>query len=506
MENSRYLAFALMLLGSIAAPPPAHAEIDPSSGTFLDTWIDFHLPGPGMNLVIRRMYNSRSTQAGLFGFGWCSDLETRLVMSNDPAAPGASVIECGGGQSTQFIPLASASKQEEKSFVSLSLPIETITFERGRHQRVRPDGIVQYFDSKGRLDALSDGNNHYWKIQYSDTGVPRVLTDEVGRSLRFTANPDNRIVLIEWPGKAKAEYRYEDKNLVRVKNAWGNSYSYKYDGQHNLIEIAYPDKTRDRIVYDKNRDWVVGLFARNGCTELLAYEIKQDIQGHTSRIARTCPGSLPLITKREYKGTLRRSMNAGNYRTESREDRGLASVSAFDRNGRMFESRRALGSFGFKIDDLGEVSEISKGPRRFNYLKSAPDDRTRTVIVRDENFDQFGPYERPVRYQLDQRGKVTAIDTRGQKYFMKYDSKGRLITVSDPKGVQFSLTYSGSNSQPSQIGKPGLGIVYFEYLPDGTLGKTETKLSPEQENRLIDSWRRIGALLQPQEELKNVGN
>ena len=56
--------------------------------------MDFKTEGPGFPLSIKRTYNSRSLYNGFFGFGWCSNLETRLSELPDGSI---KVVECGGG-------------------------------------------------------------------------------------------------------------------------------------------------------------------------------------------------------------------------------------------------------------------------------------------------------------------------------------------------------------------------------------------------------------------------
>ena len=72
----------------------AHAVIDMKNSNFADSWTDIRLPSSGYELRIKRTYNSRSLFNGMFGFGWCSDFETKLEVT---AENGMRVTECGGG-------------------------------------------------------------------------------------------------------------------------------------------------------------------------------------------------------------------------------------------------------------------------------------------------------------------------------------------------------------------------------------------------------------------------
>jgi hypothetical protein len=56
----------------------ANAIVDMKNANYSNTWVDIEIPGSGYELKISRTYNSRSLINGIFGFGWCSDFETRL--------------------------------------------------------------------------------------------------------------------------------------------------------------------------------------------------------------------------------------------------------------------------------------------------------------------------------------------------------------------------------------------------------------------------------------------
>ena len=49
--------------------------VDTRSAGYSKTFVDFRSPGTGFLLTAERTYNSRSLYNGLFGFGWCSNLE-----------------------------------------------------------------------------------------------------------------------------------------------------------------------------------------------------------------------------------------------------------------------------------------------------------------------------------------------------------------------------------------------------------------------------------------------
>ncbi|MBC86298.1 MAG: cell wall-associated protein wapA, partial [Bdellovibrionaceae bacterium] len=93
MKHLLALVFGLLYL------PAAHAIVDMRSANFSDTWTDIIVPGSGYDLRIRRTYSSRSLFNGMFGFGWCSDFETKLEIT---AENNLLLTECGGGAEITF--------------------------------------------------------------------------------------------------------------------------------------------------------------------------------------------------------------------------------------------------------------------------------------------------------------------------------------------------------------------------------------------------------------------
>ena len=92
-----YLVFALSaLLSSLS-----YAVVDMKNANFSQTWVDAEVPGVGYDLRVQRTYNSRSLFNGIFGFGWCSDFETRM---NITAEGNLKITECGAGQEMFFSP------------------------------------------------------------------------------------------------------------------------------------------------------------------------------------------------------------------------------------------------------------------------------------------------------------------------------------------------------------------------------------------------------------------
>ena len=83
------LLFALAF-GSVGA----FAIVDMKSANYSESWTDMIVPGVGYDLRVNRTYNSRSLFNGIFGFGWCSDYETKIATTPEG---NLRLTECGAG-------------------------------------------------------------------------------------------------------------------------------------------------------------------------------------------------------------------------------------------------------------------------------------------------------------------------------------------------------------------------------------------------------------------------
>jgi hypothetical protein len=76
-----------------------HALVDMNNASYSNAWIDLEVPGSGYDMKVVRAYKSRTLFNGMFGFGWCSDFETKLETTSEG---NIKVSQCGDGQETLY--------------------------------------------------------------------------------------------------------------------------------------------------------------------------------------------------------------------------------------------------------------------------------------------------------------------------------------------------------------------------------------------------------------------
>src|SRR4051812_4771149 len=101
MHLMKLFALLFFLVASNLFSMNAHAIVDMKSANYSETWTTMQVPGVGYDLRVALTYNSRSLFNGKFGYGWCSDFETKI----DPTPEGnLKLTECGGGMEIIFMP------------------------------------------------------------------------------------------------------------------------------------------------------------------------------------------------------------------------------------------------------------------------------------------------------------------------------------------------------------------------------------------------------------------
>ena len=131
----------------------SHALVDMNNAGYSNTFLDLDVPGTGYQLRVMRAYKSRTIYNGMFGFGWCSEFETKLSITS-LGLP--KINECGDGQQILY-----SQKEITKKDV---------------------EGIAKQIITKMKVDKrYNNRNQDYWKKIES-----QIMTDESERE-RYAA-------------------------------------------------------------------------------------------------------------------------------------------------------------------------------------------------------------------------------------------------------------------------------------------------------------------------------
>lgn len=492
-------------------PIASHAIVDMKSANYSEGWTDLTVPGVGYDLRVNRTYNSRSLFNGIFGFGWCSDYETRIDVTPES---NLRLTECGGGMEIIYTPknfnpvkiestvktimeevrrrrpdlkgdyLTGLEKELKTNdtmreefgrrmnikgkpedgvvYLANGREAETITLKSGVYRRSLSDGTAQAFEaSTGHLTYMYDKNQNHLKIAW-DKDTLQSVSDNLGRKLTFKFNPSNKkVAQIVGPNNMVATYSVKGEDLTDVTDAKNLKYKYTYDDVHNLKRIDFPDNTYKALTYNKDKDWVTSFRNRKGCMETYDYhESKDDPRNHFwSDVTKKCGDKLTNQSKYEF---FHRPRPDGTgvylYRVRSENNNSVTDIVYHEIFGKPISSVRDGIKTEFTYYDNGML-RTKKEPGHvmaFEYKNACS--KVSQVILQffEEGGDSPKGERKPTQAKADKL--VRSVKTR----FVYDPSKCNLVTADNSEGQTVKLQYDPLG-RISQIEDQSKKLVKIKY-------------------------------------------
>ena len=535
----------LLFLSCILGVTTASALVDIKNANYSEAVTDIKLPGSGFDLRVKRSYNSRTLFSGLFGFGWCSEFETSLVLTPQNTI---RITECGGGleityrrpsfktqaftktinsiiarvkqqqphkSPNQLKKLRaqlhtsaslraryikkfnlSGTVQLKEKYIANHNQDDNIVFNGQYYKRSLPDSSFQRFDKKGKLTHIYDKNKNYLKITYADNKITSVV-DNMGRNLKFSYHPGtSHIKSIVASNGLKASYSFKGETMVRATNSSGKTYTYQYDDLINLVRITFPDKTFKSLMYNKDRDWVVGFRNRLGCIEKYNYIVNpNNTKYYKSTVKKTCKNK--VVNKSVYEFWYKTSLDGhGKFlaRTKSNNNGKIREVvyhNVFGRpiyiaqNGQKIKlqyyktgrlkSRETQNSLvSYKYDaacrKANEVASYFYAPKNRKTASKS------TKKINGRRVEKF--LKTKFKYQPQLCHLAVAENSEGFKVNLTYDSQGRIVKMLDQSKKYVNIKYNERTGLPSRVVRPGLGAISLSYKKNGEIDKINSKEGP----------------------------
>lgn len=517
----KFIAGSLVFLFSI----PAFAIVDMKSANYSESWTDLTVPGVGYDLRINRSYNSRSLFNGLFGFGWCSDYETKVEITPES---NLKLTECGGGMEITFTPknfnpgkiegtiknimtevrrrrpdlkadyIAGLEKElktndfmrEEFSrrmnikgkiedgvtYLANGKEAENITLKGGTYKRTLNDGTYQLFDmATGRMTHMYDKNQNYLKLQWEKDTLQSVA-DNLGRKLTFRYNPSSKKVSeIVGPNGMKATYNVKGEDLAEVTDAKGKKYKYTYDDVHNLSRIDLPDGGYKALTYNKDKDWVTSFRNPKGCIETYDYQMsKDDPKNHFwSNVVKKCGEKITNQSKYEFFHRMRPDgTGVFLYRVRSEVNSAVTDITYHETFGKPITIVRDDTRTDYTYFENGFVKTKKETGRllAFEYKNSCNKVSQLTIQMFDEN----APADNKQARKTAQAKSEKLLKTVRTKFTYE-DKKCNLITADTSEGQSVKLQYD-AQGRISQIEDQAKKLVKIRY--EAKFGKPSVVTRP----------------------------
>lgn len=535
--------------------PSANALVDMNSASYSNTWVDLELPGSGYDMKVVRTYKSRTIYNGLFGFGWCSDFETKLETTSEG---NITVSECGDGQVITYS-AKEISKQEINRSIGLIInkmkadprfktssadywrnlsnqlledddrrsslsrqygvsssvkegirymangkEVENIVLFKNFYTRTLPDNSSQRFDLQGRMTHMYDKNGNFLKFEYDSKGLLTQIEDNNSRKLSLKYYPNKKVRSISGAGLT-TEYKYNNQeDLVWNKNAWAkkdsDAYTYEYNEFHNLTKATWPDKTSISIQYDNVKDWVMSFSDRDKCIEKYKYEFsKANPKFHYwSTVTKTCGKETVANNKYEFWHKQLSNGQVVLLRVLTSLNGSTTDITYHDTFGKPTIIKKNNERINFEYYTNGLVkSKIAQLMRQdFNY-----ESNTKKVSqVKTTFFNDKGKAiaNRSTNFKYDSKGNMTYADNSdGQKIQMTYDNRGRIATITDQAKKVVKIDYDDRFGKPSTINRPGLGTVKVTYRPNGEIAKVDSAEGPTVASQVASTFNNLLDIIAP---------
>lgn len=525
------LSLFLLLLSS-----NAFALVDMKNANYAETWTDLVVPGSGYELRVQRTYNSRSLFNGMFGFGWCSDFESKLEIT---AESNLMLTECGGGLEITFTPkMAGNGKVDDTiktimsevkkrnadlskkyfedlekelkdnnflrdefsrqlklkgkiapgaTFYANGRDVENILIKNNEFIRTMPDGTYQKFNMDGRLTFLFDRNGNYLKLDWKSDQLTSV-TDNNGRKLNFKyGGPSKKVQEISGPNGLVAKYKFSGEDLKEATNAWKATFKHDYDDLHNMTKIDFPDKTTKTLVYNKDKDWVTAFKDRRGCTETYSYDVdKEDPKNHYwSTVVKKCGNEVTNKSTYEFFHRMRKDGVAKFlYRVRSDVNDNVTDITYHEVFGKPITVTRNKDTVIYSYFDNGLVKSRKDKLKQMNFeYKNACQkvSGVETYIFDPQKPDAKKPAKTITTnfvYEDKKCNLSTAQNSEGQSVKIQYDARGRIALIEDQSKKIVKIKYEERFGKPAVVTRPGLGTITVSYKADGQIDKVDSKEGP----------------------------
>lgn len=495
--------------------------MDTRSAGYSKTFVDWKREGSGFALRIERSYNSRSLYNGIFGFGWCSNFETRMDAMPDNSL---KAVECGGGQETLYYQkgksvdaalqtkaIIDKMKQRRMSKKDLrkleqdllrsqtlrsdfigALKLKGKVREGAKHyasgrsneyviplkggggfRRVLPTGISEVFNNDGRLVKVTDRQGNFIDLSWKPKVI--LVADSRGRTLRLILQ-SGKVKTAKFGKKTVASYKHDGEDLKEIKNAYNEVFSHNYDDFHNLTKTVYPDKTTEELRYNVKKDWVVKFIDRRGCVESYGFgKNKKNPDHYFSTVEKKCGKRVVNMSKYEFWNRERPGGRGGKYLHRARTVV----------NGRLTADVTYHPKFGSPISFYRNGVRTKRNYYANGFLKekSSP-----YLTVKYSNYHK--KCRRPELVEMAHRAppskKVTRRDTISFQYNsscelrlakksddewikVRHDKQGRLRYMEDQSRKAVTIGWHDTLKQPAVITRKGVGSVRVIYNEKGEL-------------------------------------
>lgn len=214
---------------------------------------------------VERVYQSKTSRIGMFGFGWCTELEAKL---EERARQAKSLYDCRLGYEIRY----RRDPDRPGDWVADNATQERLIHARGRLIRPKARGGFETYDENtGRLVGITDRAGRVLEVRHDAQGRLLEITDAAKRHrIQFDYSQSQRVSRVSF-GREDVSYAFTEDDLIESRSRRRRRvYAYSYDEFHNLESVRRDGIVTEQMTYDRDTDRVLSV--RNGpCESRVSY-------------------------------------------------------------------------------------------------------------------------------------------------------------------------------------------------------------------------------------------
>lgn len=229
------LSFLFFIFPQILLAEETVFRVDPETATLEIERVEFRHQGDD---VLVRKFTRSEKERGLFGPGWCSNIDKQLIGVESVNPKVLELRECGSKKSRTFHKILEAWVEDTSSSRILKR-------SDGRWELVEMPYPTFRFD--GRLDSYQVGN-HRWYVRRDSSGRAEALDNLREKPVRFRRNLSGDLDgIMDVRGRRVVGYEF-GAALASLESAEFGEIreTYEYDADGNILKLKRTSLTKSR--------------------------------------------------------------------------------------------------------------------------------------------------------------------------------------------------------------------------------------------------------------------
>lgn len=260
----------LFMLGIVLSPSSSTAvaaneifQVEPETASLQIERVDFASHGAP---VIVRSFSRREKERGLFGAGWCSNIDVNLAGVESGSPKVIELRQCGTLKVRTFHKILDAWVEDSSSSRILKKA-------DGRWELT--EAPYPIFRHDGKLDSFSTLANVRWHVRRDSGGRPEAIDNLKTRPIKFRRNLSGDLdALLDNSGKVILRY---ELGLMLVKtDSRDLTESFEYDSDGNILRLLRKEPKDDRVYTWRfsytNPEWLSAAQTPDGCTSIWLFD------------------------------------------------------------------------------------------------------------------------------------------------------------------------------------------------------------------------------------------